>query len=788
MYPVTTEFPSPNVPQHEQLFLSVCVLMRNIFPHVPLHPSSWLECVIANPGTGRGCLAGGAICGMHYLGNASISNYTCVYEPVNIIGATLIAVAASTVSLSLFFVFRASWTNSWWRRALSAVVLAGAVSGMHWCASTGTQYRLISLNSENSQSSRSSTVIVVICLSIGAAFITAGIAMYTAHVKRRYAHKAQQVVLAAAVFDKSGRILVSPDGLLPSEKITDTYIEKSSSDIFSIAHPLFHWMFQASRNWNGLSKIIGGMTTHLAHLPRRGKDNEVRLIDDNGELIQNYDTIFCELFCLAAMNLAEETKEQLTEAGILWDEILPTGTGGASRQRIAGDDKLLERDRYGRPRKISDDLIEKGEAWGGRHQEYGRGSLMFLIRCVERPQDVERLEAAGYRFADIHQVSGIIASSMQIKANDFEGKLTNMATYAGDNIMLDPGVHVGFFAVKARVGGLGFSIMVQKAARNLLPTVQMPLERLESWQVDIVRQLDQTRVPLLLEKLEALTMARSPQEKLFASQLQDAVEALQTWIDDPIFVEATLTSKLVQVPCRATAGTSAAASCTMISLHVVIPIHAAVHSPECEFVPLNFFKVHQMVYKNSPGLGAFTRSVHREIAPIINSVSAIVADLPRPAYQYKKGSRFGSLGDSLRQTLAWTSTDADDDDNNLVPTKTGRTMSGPAGGRSYQDAGVNTFKPWSRENSYRMTVYNDSDNATSENSMKAHSHDIPKPSTFGGILVSQEIKVDVREGNRYTSKTGAPALGAAVIESETVKETVTFVDELLALAVSVEGR
>ncbi|EMR72026.1 putative mhyt domain signaling protein [Eutypa lata UCREL1] len=467
--------------------------------------------------SGGGCLAGGAICGMHYLGNASISNYTCVYEPVNIIGATLIAVAASTVSLSLFFVFRASWTNSWWRRALSAVVLAGAVSGMHWCASTGTQYRLISLNSENSQSSRSSTVIVVICLSIGAAFITAGIAMYTAHVKRRYAHKAQQVVLAAAVFDKSGRIL-------------------------------------ASRNWNGLSKIIGGMTTHLAHLPRRGKDNEVRLIDDNGELIQNYDTIFCELFCLAAMNLAEETKEQLTEAGILWDEILPTGTGGASRQRIAGDDKLLERDRYGRPRKISDDLIEKGEAWGGRHQEYGRGSLMFLIRCVERPQDVERLEAAGYRFADIHQVSGIIASSMQIKANDFEGKLTNMATYAGDNIMLDPGVHVGFFAVKARVGGLGFSIMVQKAARNLLPTVQMPLERLESWQVDIVRQLDQTRVPLLLEKLEALTMARSPQEKLFASQLQDAVEALQTWIDDPIFVEATLTSKLVQVPCRATAG------------------------------------------------------------------------------------------------------------------------------------------------------------------------------------------------------------------------------------------
>ncbi len=693
---------------------------------------------------------------MHYLGNASISNYICVYRPTNVIGAAIIAVAASTVALSLFFVFRASWNNSWWKRALSAVVLAGAVSGMHWCASTGTHYRLVHLNLDNSEASRRSTIIVVICLSISAASIMAGTAVYTAHVKRRYAHKAQQLVLAAAVFDKSGRILVNPDGLLPSEKITDTYIEKSSSDTFSVAHPLFHWMFQASRNWNGLDNIIGGITRHLAHLPRKGRDNEVRLIDEYGEPIQNYDTIFCELFCLAAVSLAEKTKEQLAEVGVLWDEILPTGAGGPlRRQTAAKEDELLEIDSFGRARKFSDDLMEKGAAGADRNQEYGRGSLMFLVRCVEQPQEVERLEAAGYRFADIHQVSGIIASSMQIKAIDFGGKLMNMAAYAGDDMMMEPGVHVGFFAIKARVGGLGFSVLVKKTARNLLPIVKMSLKRLESWQIDIIRQLDQTRVTALPEKLEALTMAESAREKLFASQLHNAIEALRTRIDDPIFAEATLTSRVVQIPCRTSADMDPEVSCSMIAFHILIPIHKAISSPEYEFIPLNFFKVHQMVYKDSPALAAFARFAHREMAPVVNALP--VVDLPRPTYHHSKhGSRLDLPGNPLRrlgQREHW-----------MHPADT------------INDSRTHMLKVWSRQSSHGTTHNN---NEGKPDKSTGHRTNISKPSIFGGILVSQEIKVDVREEKSAPS----PAAGSAVIESETVIEAVTFVDELLAVCV-----
>lgn len=111
-----------------------------------------------------GMFCSGAICGMHYLGNASISNYHCIYSTANIVGSALIAFAASTVALSMFFVLRASWTNAWWKRIAAAVVLSSSVCGMHWCAALGTTYRFIAVKGVGSGPSRQSTVIVVITL------------------------------------------------------------------------------------------------------------------------------------------------------------------------------------------------------------------------------------------------------------------------------------------------------------------------------------------------------------------------------------------------------------------------------------------------------------------------------------------------------------------------------------------------------------------------------------------------------------------------------------------------
>jgi NO-binding membrane sensor protein with MHYT domain len=111
-----------------------------------------------------GTLAGLGVCGMHYLGQASITNYDCVYVIGYVVGSAITAVVAATVALGIFFVFRAAWNSSWWKRGICASILAGAVSGMHWLAFSGTQYRLREGTGLALNNSRSATTISVIVL------------------------------------------------------------------------------------------------------------------------------------------------------------------------------------------------------------------------------------------------------------------------------------------------------------------------------------------------------------------------------------------------------------------------------------------------------------------------------------------------------------------------------------------------------------------------------------------------------------------------------------------------
>lgn len=112
-----------------------------------------------------GALTGFAVCGMHYLGQAGIANYDCVYPIAFVIGAIIIAVVASIAALCVFFLFRLAWDIRWWRRPICALVLASAVSGMHWVASVGTQYRLKKIDpSLVNNVSRALTVIIVLIL------------------------------------------------------------------------------------------------------------------------------------------------------------------------------------------------------------------------------------------------------------------------------------------------------------------------------------------------------------------------------------------------------------------------------------------------------------------------------------------------------------------------------------------------------------------------------------------------------------------------------------------------
>ncbi|KAG8527909.1 uncharacterized protein KY384_006825 [Bacidia gigantensis] len=103
---------------------------------------SMAETVTPFTALGGGIFMGGAICGMHYLGQVGIENYDCSYTWPYVVGAAAIAGTASTIALSIFFYLKSVWTNSWMKRVGVALILATGVSGMHWCATVGTKYRL----------------------------------------------------------------------------------------------------------------------------------------------------------------------------------------------------------------------------------------------------------------------------------------------------------------------------------------------------------------------------------------------------------------------------------------------------------------------------------------------------------------------------------------------------------------------------------------------------------------------------------------------------------------------
>lgn len=63
------------------------------------------------------------------------------------------------------------------------------------------------------------------CVILSACAIVAG------GKRRRSDIRAHQIVLACAYFDPAGRVMVTPQALLPTRKIVDHYIGKVSLDI-----------------------------------------------------------------------------------------------------------------------------------------------------------------------------------------------------------------------------------------------------------------------------------------------------------------------------------------------------------------------------------------------------------------------------------------------------------------------------------------------------------------------------------------------------------------------------
>jgi hypothetical protein len=377
----------------------------------------------------------------------------------------------------------------------------------------------------------------------------------------------------------------------------------------------------------------------------------------------------------------------------------------------------------------------------------GRGLLLFLVRQTDR-RTAEKLSASGYRFAETQNVVHIITNRMQINCSDLQGCLNNMHEYASESHILRPGVHVACFAVRASVGG-GFDVLVRKDARNQLPTIRLSLGSLDDWEIGFLSQLDNCSLTSCLKFLSTKSVSSEApiDERTFAKQLLDALGALKEEVSIPLFADALLVSRPVSMSCGVGAN-GKSGQVSLIVFRLLLPIQSRTLGQKVAFAPLSLFRLQQFVYKNGSDHALFSRKIHREFGPFLNEErSSIDVGL--------RSARSMTFLGRPRKSF-----------------KIKRTLSV----RTPFDVSIPTSKVNSDSSSERKLV---------------------QTKTFGGILVSQEVSIDIKDledgnlgresndgmGGIEMAEMRHAEMGTSGRVTKEAEEPETFVDTLFALCI-----
>ncbi|KAJ5713409.1 uncharacterized protein N7483_010590 [Penicillium malachiteum] len=546
-----------------------------------------------------GLLTGSSVCGMHYVGQLGIANYKCSYRVANVVGSAVIAIFSSTAALGIFFRWRATWTDSWWRRGICACFLAGAVSGMHWTAAVGTRYR----DRDESQHktahvSRSQVVIICSVLACVSCIILSCCAIVAGGNRRRSTTRAHQLILACAYFDPAGRVMVTPQALLPTRKIVDHYIGRTfQDDDLTRTHPTFLWAFRASRNWPVIKDLIPFMRNRLEseqaaiqkHVLSRGV-----VMNKETELQTDFDTLFKQLFCVSAQELSNDLRIPLNELGTLYDDVVSTAIPVSRISRAMGRSSLRT----------------------------GKGQLMFSVRQLQK-HEANRLASFGFRFATIEHITSTLSRRIHVPEAILRDHLRDMRDYATTSRSFSEGVHLTAFVMRPTVSD-HFEILTTKGTGNPLPSFTLPMLRLQISHLDLISHMEGWSMNTCLKYLESdgsIQKDRSIEE--FRHQLAQGISSLSKSFPEDMRAAATFSARPLLAPCRTGSRPSHESQspiteshvpqCTILTFCVVGTLDTQVPNPDFTFTPFRIFRVQQQVNDNIADRDGFTRELSQEL-------------------------------------------------------------------------------------------------------------------------------------------------------------------------------
>ncbi|KAJ6134056.1 hypothetical protein N7523_000378 [Penicillium sp. IBT 18751x] len=540
-----------------------------------------------------GFLTGSSVCGMHYVGQLGISNYRCAYNVANVVGSAAIAIFSSIAALGIFFRWRASWTDSWWRRGICACLLAAAVSGMHWTAAVGTSYRERDTSIQyGSQLSRSQTVIVCAVLACVSCLILSACAIVAGGNRRRSTTRAHQLVLACAYFDPAGRVMVTPQALLPLRKVVDHYIGRTfKDDDLTRTHPTFLWAFRASRNWPVVRDLIPFMRNRLESEQRAIRRHVITrgvVMDKDTELQTDFDTLFKQLFCVTAQEISDELRQPLQDLGTLYDDVLSTAIPLSRLSRAMGRSSLRT----------------------------GKGQLMFSVKQLQK-HEATRFASMGFRFATIEHITSTLSRRIHVPEPTLIERLRDMRDYASSNRTFGEGVHLISFVMRPTVAD-HFEILTTKGTGNPLPSATLPIKRLQVQHLDLISHMEGWSMNFCLKYL-ASSAAKQSDSAIdeFRQYLMDGIASLSKTLPEDMRAAARFSARPLVTPCR-TAGRFSEEDlkpqqCTLLSFCVVGTLDTQVPNPDFTFTPFRLFRVQQQVNDSIADRDGFTRELSQEL-------------------------------------------------------------------------------------------------------------------------------------------------------------------------------
>ncbi|KAJ5356338.1 hypothetical protein N7517_010947 [Penicillium concentricum] len=539
-----------------------------------------------------GLLTGSSVCGMHYVGQLGISNYRCSYNVANVVGAAVISIFSSTAALGIFFRWRASWTDSWWRRGICACLLAGAVSGMHWTAAVGTVYldhdrRIMT----GTQLSRSQVVIVCTVLACVACLILSMCAILAGRNRRKSTTRAHQLVLACAYFDPTGRIMVTTQATLPTRKIVDHYIGRTfKDDDLTRTHPTFLWAFRATRNWPVVKDLVPFMRNRLnseesaieKHMLSRGV-----FMDKDTELQTDFDTLFKQLFCVTAQELSDELRLPLQDLGTLYDDVLSTAIPISRLSRAMGRSSLRT----------------------------GKGQLMFTVRQLQK-HEAARLKSQGFRFATIEHVTGMLSRRIHVPEASLGTSLRDMRDYASSNRGFDEGVHLVSFMMRPTIHD-HFEILTAKGVGNPLPSATLPMKQLQVHHLELISHMEGWSMDACIRYLDSAAAAQAfPNLSEFRTNLTKSIITLSKTIPEDMRGAAQLSSRPLTAPCHSAPSnpeTPIQNNCTILAFCVVGTLDTQISNPDYTFTPFRLFRVQQQINEVLTDRDDFARELGQEL-------------------------------------------------------------------------------------------------------------------------------------------------------------------------------